>query len=89
MCSIAGMGDPDVVLPLMERFGLPIKFKHPQLGLDEKDSMVEEILGELEAEDGIKISNLEVMFVDDDEKNLIEVGNRFPGARLVKAPWVT
>lgn len=85
VCSIASMGDPDIVLPLIERFGLPIKFRHSQLGWDGKDSMVEEILV-LEAEDGIKVSNVEVMFVDDDEKNLLEVGNRFPGARLVKAP---
>jgi len=86
MCSIASMGDPDIVLPLIEQFGFPIKFRHSQLGWDGKDSMVEEILRVLEAEDGIKVSNLEVMFVDDDEKNLLEVGNRFPGARLVKAP---
>jgi magnesium-dependent phosphatase-1 len=86
ICSIASIGDPDVVLPIIQQFRLPIRFKHPQLGWDGKDAMIEEILRRLEAEDGTKVSDAEILFLDDEEKNLIEVGNRFPAARLVKAP---
>jgi predicted phosphatase len=48
--------------------------------------MIEEILRQLELEDGIKISDAEILFVDDEEKELLKVGDRFPGAKLVKAP---
>ncbi len=86
MCSLASIGDPDVVLGIVEQFQLPTKFIRPQLGWNGKDAMIEEILRQLELEDGIKISDAEILFVDDDEKELLKVGDRFPGAKLVKAP---
>jgi len=85
-CSIASIGDPDIVLPIIQQFKLPTRFIHPQLGWDGKDVMIGEILRRFEAEDGISISDAEITFLDDEEKNLIEVGNRFPAARLVKVP---
>jgi magnesium-dependent phosphatase-1 len=84
ICSLASIGDPDIVLSIMEKFQL--KFVHPQLGWNGKDVMIEEILRKLELEDGIKLSDTEILFIDDDEKELMKVGERFPGAKLVKAP---
>ncbi|MGQ9513775.1 MAG: magnesium-dependent phosphatase-1 [Thermoproteota archaeon] len=86
ICSLASIGDPDIVLSIIEKFQLPTKFVRPQLGWNGKEVMIEEILRQLELEDGIKISDTEILFIDDDEKELIKVGERFPGAKLVKAP---
>ncbi|MBO3802543.1 MAG: magnesium-dependent phosphatase-1 [Candidatus Brockarchaeota archaeon] len=86
VCSLASIGDPDVVLGILEQFKLPTKFVHPQLGWNGKDAMIEEILRKLELEEGMKISDAEIVFVDDDEKELAKVEARFPGAKLVKAP---
>jgi len=84
ICSLASIGDPDIVLSIIEKFQL--KFVYPQLGWNGKDVMIEEILRKLELEDGIKLSDTEILFIDDDEKELMKVGERFPGAKLVKAP---
>jgi hypothetical protein len=49
------------------------------LGWDGKHVIIEG------ANDGTKVGDTEILFLDDEEQNLIEVGNRFQATGLVKA----